>query len=187
MVSDSHGKLHLRWIKEEHVTVTEEPGGRYLWHFVPEEPVYPEKPALKVAQALYDLLASYDSLESLQVLQGDSTAMNTGWKAGTHALLEKMLGWKLFWSIRMLHTNELPLRHLIISLDGPTSSGTGFTGPVCRLLSKVNQMGYNPEFMALPVGEQLIKIPDSVLVTISTDQQMSYRLVKAVKSGVLSP
>ena len=72
MVSDSHGKLHLRRIKEEHVTVTEEPEGRYLWHFVPDDPVYPEKPALKVAQALYDFLVSYDSLESLQVLQGDS-------------------------------------------------------------------------------------------------------------------
>ena len=140
-----------------------------------------------MAQALYDLLASYDSLESLQVLQGDSTAMNTGWKAGTHALLEKMLGRKLFWSICMLHTNELHLRHLITSLDGPTSSGTGFTGPVCRLLSKANQMEYNPEFVALPGGEQLIKIPDSVLVTVSTDQQMSNRLVKAVKSGVLPP
>ena len=186
MVSDSHGKLHLRRIKEEHVTVTEEPGGRYLWHFVPDDPVYPEKPALKVAQALYDLV-SYDSLESLQVLQGDSTAINTGWKAGTHALLEKMLGRKLFWSICMLHTNELPLRHLITTMDGPTSSGTGFTGPVGRLLKKVNEMEYDPEFVALPGGEELIEIPDSVLVTMSTDQQMSYRLVKAVKSGVLPP
>ncbi|KAG0712866.1 hypothetical protein GWK47_017453 [Chionoecetes opilio] len=46
-----------------------------------------------------------------------------------------MLGRKLFWSICVLHTNELPLRHLITSIDGPTLSDTGFTGPcaVCCL------------------------------------------------------
>ncbi|KAG0702766.1 hypothetical protein GWK47_025015 [Chionoecetes opilio] len=48
---------------------TEEPSGRYLWHFVPEDPVPPEKPAFKVAQALYDLLVTYDSTDSLIVLQ----------------------------------------------------------------------------------------------------------------------
>ncbi|KAG0718738.1 Chitinase domain-containing protein 1 [Chionoecetes opilio] len=111
MVPDSYGKLHPRLIREEHVSVTEEPSGRYPWHFVPEDPVPPEKPAFKVAQALYDLLVTYDSTDSLIVLQGDSTRANTGWKGGTHAHLEKMLGRKLFWSICVLHTNELPLRH----------------------------------------------------------------------------
>ncbi|KAG0728087.1 hypothetical protein GWK47_033201 [Chionoecetes opilio] len=140
MVPDSYGKLHPRLIREEHVSVTEEPSGRYLWHFVPEDPLPPEKPAFKVAQALYDLLVTYDSTDSLIVLQGDSTRANTGWKGGTHAHLEKMLGRKLFWSICVLHTYELPLRHLITSIDGPTSSDTGFTSPVCSLLSSVNEM-----------------------------------------------
>ncbi|KAG0714883.1 hypothetical protein GWK47_013237 [Chionoecetes opilio] len=40
-----------------------------------------------------------------------------------------MLGRKLFWSICVLHTNELPCAPLITSIDGPTSSDTGFTGP----------------------------------------------------------
>ena len=83
----------------------------------------------------------------------------------------------------MIHTNELPLCHLIICLDGPTSSDTGFTGPVCRLLGKVNTMSYDPGFKALPGGEDLIKIPQSVLVKMSTGQQLSYKLVQAVKSG----
>ena len=68
-------------------------------------------------------------------------------------MLEKLLGRKLFWGICMIHTNELPLRHLITGLDGPTKSDTGFSGPVCSLLSKVNSMEYNPEFKGLPVGE----------------------------------
>ncbi|KAG0722390.1 hypothetical protein GWK47_006057 [Chionoecetes opilio] len=185
MVPDSYGKLHPRLIREEHVSVTEEPSGRYLWHFVPEDPVPPEKPAFKVAQALYDLLVTYDSTDSLIVLQGDSTRANTGWKGGTHAHLEKMLGRKLFWSICLLHTNELPLRHLITSIDGPTSSDTGFTGPVCSLLSSVNEMQYNAEFRGVPGGEDLTEIPEYILVNMSTDQQVSYQLVQAVKRGVL--
>ena len=159
----------MKMVKEEHVSVTEEPSGRYLWHFVPEEPVHPEKPALKVAQALYDLLETHDSLDSLLVLQGDSTNMNTGWRGGTHALLEKMLGRKLFWAVCMLHTNELPLRHLIIGLDGPTSSDTGFSGPVCKLLAKVNQMEYNSEFRCLMEGRPLVETPEDVLRNMSTD------------------
>ncbi|KAG0726565.1 hypothetical protein GWK47_036267 [Chionoecetes opilio] len=180
MVPDSYGKLHPRLMREEHVSVTEEPFGRYLWHFVPEDPVPPEKPAFKVAQALYDLLKTYDSTDSLIVLQGDSTRANTGWKGDTHAHLEKMLGRKLFWSIWGLHTNELPLRHLITSIDGPTSSDTGFTGPVCSLLSSVNEMQYNAEFRGVPGGEDLTEIPEYILVNMSTDQQVS-PAVQAVK------
>ena len=40
----------------------------------------------------------------------------------------------------MLHTNELPLRHLIANLDGPTNSKNGFKGPIGKLLSKVNKL-----------------------------------------------
>ena len=58
--------------------MTEEPSGKYLGHFVPEHPVPPEKPALKVAQGLLRLLLKYNSTESLMILSGDSTNMNTG-------------------------------------------------------------------------------------------------------------
>ncbi|KAG0715548.1 hypothetical protein GWK47_011734 [Chionoecetes opilio] len=150
-----------------------------------EDPVPPEKPAFKVAQALYDLLVKYDSTDSLIVLQGDSTRANTGWKGGTHAHVEMMLGRKLFWSICVLHTNELPLRHLITSIDGPTSSDTGFTGPVCSLLSRVNETQYNAEFRGVLGGEDLTEIPEYILVNMSTDQQVTYQLVQAVKRGVL--
>ena len=54
--------------------------------------------------------------------------------------LEKLIGRKCFWTICMLHTNELPLRHLIANLDGPTNSKNGFKGPIGKLLSKVNKL-----------------------------------------------
>ena len=187
MVEDSHGMVKMRMIKEEHIAVTEEPVGKYLTHFVPEDPIYPEKPALKTAQALYTILEKFDSLESLQILQGDSTNTNTGWRGGSHALLEKLLGRKLFWGICNIHTLELKLKHLIASIDGPTCSDTGFTGPVCSLLSKVNEMLFNPSFKAMPGGEDIIEIPAEVVARMSTDQKVCYKLVEAVKSGHLPP
>ncbi|KAG0709944.1 hypothetical protein GWK47_023799 [Chionoecetes opilio] len=90
-----------------------------------QDPVPPEKPAFKVAQALYDLLVTYDSTDSLIVLQ------------------------------------------------------------VCSLLSSVNEMQYNAEFRGVPGGEDLTEIPEYILVNMSTDQQVSYQLVQAVKRGVL--
>ena len=185
MVPDSTGKLKMMMITEEHEAVTEEPSGRYLTHFVPETPVHPEKPALKVAQGLYSILEQHGSTKSLQLLGGDSTNMNTGWKGGSHAHLEKLLGRRLFWGISSIHTNELPLCHLIAAIDGPTSSDKGFMGSVCSLLSKVNDMTYNPGFKGLPGGEDLIAMPENVVNSMSTDQRTSYKLVQAVKEGSL--
>lgn len=187
MVSDSFGQVRMRMIDEEHVSVSEEPSGKYLAHFVPDEPIHPEKPALKTAEALYAVLEKYNSVDSLQILQGDSTNTNTGWKGGSHAHLENLLGRKLYWAICNLHTNELPLRHLIELIDGPTSSDKGFSGPVCSLLSQVEQMEFNPRFNGMPDGEALITIPEEVLEKMSTDQKTCYKLVLAVKAGKLPP
>ena len=52
-----------------------------------------------------------------------------------------------YWSI--LHTNELPVRHLVTDIDGPTSWDKGFMGPVCSFLPKLDGVTYS-SFMALP-------------------------------------
>ena len=188
MVPDkATGKSKMRQVVEEHESVTEEPSGRYLGHFTPKPPSGNEKPALKVAQGIVELLQKHDSTESLMVLAGDSTNSNTGWKGGTHKWVEVLLGRRLFWAICNIHTNELLLRHLIADLDGPTSSKDGFTGPVGSLLPKVEQMSFNPNFEALPGGEDLLPLSDSVVKEMSTDQKSCYKLVQALKSGNLPP
>ena len=181
------GKSKMRMVVEEHESVTEEPSGQYLGHFTPKPPSGNEKPALKVAQGIVELLQKHDSTESLLVLAGDSTNSNTGWKGGTHKWVEELLGRRLCWSICNIHTNELLLRHLIAKLDGPTSSKDGFTGPVGSLLPKVEQMPYNPDFEALPGGEDLPTLSETVVKGMSTDQKCCYKLVKALKEGRLPP
>nr|XP_047129404.1 lithostathine-1-like [Hydra vulgaris] len=87
-----------------------------------------------------------------------------------------MLGHKCYWAICMKHTNELKLRHLLIFLDGPTSSKDGFTGYVYKNLK---WRGY----------AFLIKFPkldEKGIKNLSTDAYISYRYVNATKSGKLS-
>ena len=45
---------------------------------------------------------------------------------GVITLFEKYRGRKVHWSVCLLHTNELPLRHLFEKFDGPTSGKTFF-------------------------------------------------------------
>lgn len=185
LLADAQGKVHPRLVKEEHISVTWEPTGRYLSHFTPDPAVHPDKPAKKVAECLYDVLKKNGATESCIVIGGDSTNTNTGWLGGTHTHLECKLGHKCFWAICMKHTNEIKIKHLIEALDGPTSSKDGFTGPVCKLLSRVNFMPVNFNFRPLPDGEDLLYLTEEQTKQLTTDSFICYRYVKAIKEGKL--
>ena len=119
--------------------------------------------------------------ELCMIWGGDSTASNTGWKEGAIANLEKLFGHQCYCNC-MLHTNEFdPFRHLIVGIDGATTSSIVFLGPIGKLLGSVNEMECQPEFKALPGGEDLIILSKNVLYNMSTDQQLSYKLCNAVK------
>ena len=116
-------KYHPRVVKETHVAVTSEPDGQYRYHFTPDEPVFPHKPAYMEAQGLYMWMVKNGIDKDVLVLGGDSTNSNSGWDGGAMTWVERMLGRKLYWVICCLHCNELLLRHVISKLDGKTSSG----------------------------------------------------------------
>ncbi|XP_065671432.1 uncharacterized protein LOC136089384 [Hydra vulgaris] len=44
MINDSNGQLHPTIIKEQHITVTIEPAGRYQGHFTPNSHTYSDNP-----------------------------------------------------------------------------------------------------------------------------------------------
>ena len=185
------GKFHPSLIKEHHYTLTQEPEGRYLHHFSPADfPVDSKgkkvKPANSVALGVYDWIESHGAKQSIQVIGGDSENAMTGWNGGALCHLEKLLGHRCVWSVCMIHTNELPLKHLIEKLDGTTHSVSGFKGPIGKLLGKVHEMPVNYKFKAIPEGEDLIHLPEDIIKTLSTDQHNCYLLVKAIKTGDLS-
>ena len=189
LLNKETNKYHPSLVSEEHYTITQEPEGKYLHHFTPNDyncsSKGTTKPAKRIALGLYDWLDTYDAANSLQVIGGDSTNTITGWQGGAITHLEKLLGRKCMWVICMIHLNELPLRHLIEKLDGKTCSADKFKGEIGKLLPKVDQFKINYNFKALPEGEDMIDLPEDVVKSLSTDQQNCYLLVKAIKSGNL--
>ena len=70
----------------------------------------------------------------------DGTNVNTGANTGAIRLLELHLGHPVQWFICMFHCNLLPLRHLLIYLDGTTSGPTAFSGPIGKALPKCHEL-----------------------------------------------
>ncbi|GBN35123.1 hypothetical protein AVEN_68238-1 [Araneus ventricosus] len=74
------------------------------------------------------------SLQNLSVIGCDGANVNTGWKGGVIRLLETYIGRPLQWNISMLHTNELPLRHLILEMECCIKGPYSYSGPIGLLL-----------------------------------------------------
>ena len=108
-------------IKEEHYSVVKDPGGDYLFHFVPDM-INNKKKAEVIADHIVDWLNSKNQNQNLMAIGGDSTNVNTGWAGGVMQWVEKKLNRRLVWIVCDLHTGELGLRHLIEHLDGPMIS-----------------------------------------------------------------
>ena len=179
-------KYYPAVIEEEHYTLTQEPLGRYLHHFTPDPSSKKAPAALQIASGVFEWIESHGVKETLMVIGGDSTNTITGPEGGAITHLEKLLNHKLHWSICMIHINELPLRHLISNLDGTTNSSVGYSGPIGKLLSKVNELSVNYNFKAMPGGMDLIYLPENIVKNLSTDQKNCYLLVNAIKNGDLS-
>ena len=183
MKDDESGKFHKRVVQEEHITVTEEPKGTYITHFTPEEADKTAKPAYQQAKGLYEFLVDHRIDESLLLVIGDTTNSMTGAKGGLWAHLEEMLGRPLFLSLCSLHINELPLRHLMTALDGPTTSDKGWSGPIGKLLSNVNTMSRLREFEPIKELEPMVQLTEKVVKGLSTDSQLAYRLTQTIVKG----
>ena len=161
-------------IKEEHYSVVNEPGSNYLFHFTPEAATTEEPHAEQIAKALFAWLKERGLDKTVWATGGDSTNVNTGVKAGVMRKLELHLRRKLVWLVCNLHTNELPLRHLIAHLDGPTLSHNQFSGPIGKLLASATDMDINPNFTPIIVGPPLMKLSNKVIEDLSTDQHYGY-------------
>ena len=169
--------------KEEHYSVVSEPGGQYLFHFTPPPADKDHKAAEQIAIELVKWMKEYGVDKTLKFIGGDSTNVNSGIWGGTFQHVEKLLGRPLNWIVCGLHLVELPLRHLIIELDGPTKSDTGFQGPLGKALDTVTNLPINKRFKALNNGNDMIELPDEIVKDLSTDQRYGYEICVAIRNG----
>ncbi len=90
-----------------------------------------------MADITYSVQEEYDSVESLDAVLMDNTAVNTDFAGGLCACLEKKLSRMLHLIDCFLHINELPLSKIIKELDGPTKSANKFSGKIGQQLMKL--------------------------------------------------
>ena len=96
-----------------------EPGSEYLGHLTPCSGHGEE-----IAKSLHNFLSQNKvDISELIAVGCDGTSINTGKSKGVIACLEEKLRREVQHLVCILHTNELPVRHLLPKLDG------GTTGP----------------------------------------------------------
>jgi hypothetical protein len=180
IVVDGDGDEFARTEFEEHYTITDPT--RYLTHITPEEGTGAKGTADKVIE----FLSEVKQLENVQVVGGDSTSSNTGWRDGAIHHIEDGKSEKVVWDICMLHTNELPLRHIMKDQGMETSGANTFTGELGQLVKDdVHDFEVNESFEKLDFAADLRDIPEEIIADLSGDQKYLYKIVKMIITGEL--
>ena len=59
VIDDTTGRYHQRYVRQENISVTSEPDGRYLFHHTPEPPTLTSTPAGQSAVCLHEWMVEY--------------------------------------------------------------------------------------------------------------------------------
>ena len=177
-VENNEGHNKNVFQNQEHTVLISEPGGKYLGHLTTDD-----KKAVTICNAILEYLGKTDSIPEVKVLGADSTSTNTGVNGGIIRLFEDERGMKVHWAICLLHTNELPLRHLIDKVDGPTSGNQTFKGPIGKTLMKVGEWDWNNKFRSIRKAPSLPEFSDEVFNSLSSDQKYLYLSAASIRSG----
>ena len=167
----------------EHMVYTSEPGGEYLEH---SEIAEGKGTGWDLSEDFYEVVVENNSVDSLEAVLCDGTAVNTGNRTGFICYLERKLQRNLLWLVCQLHGNELPLRHVFDHFDGGfgTSGPTSFHGPLGKACA-VEDIHLPPVVNFSPIPSTVPELPDSVLHDLSRDQQLLYGYARGISAGKL--
>lgn len=178
MMIKSESKRARTEVTEEHITVLSEPGSKYIGHFSVSS-----GSANNIVNGLYDFcIQKKIDVNKIDSIGCDGTNTNVGWRAGVIRKFEEKLGKPLQWIVCQLHSNELPLRHLLIHLDGKTSGPRQFTGPIGTALFETDFENL-PVIDFEPISADAIDINQEYISDLSSDQKYLLLMYQAVSSG----
>ena len=101
------------------------------------------------------------------------------------ACLERKLNRKLHMIGCFLHMNELPPRHLIIELDGPTVTGNRLSGPIGSLLHGDQTYRLEPvNFARVPITAPRPEVKE--IEMLSDDQRLLMEYMFGISEGKIS-
>lgn len=176
MIEMVGSKRSRRTQTEEHYSLIQEPGSKYLCHVSPTSGLSKD-----LALAIVTHLAKMNiSLEELDLIGSDGIAINTGWKNGVIRQIELKVRRPLQWCICLLHFNELLFRHLFQHLDGATTGPSSFSGKIGQ------QMKACEKFPVVDFLRIECTIPRVDKKVLSKDQLYLLDISAAINSGQCS-
>ena len=177
---ETDGKYSKSKEFEEHIVLIEEPNSIYLGHLNPKEGT-----AEIIGNELFNFLEKncIDIDEGLRVLGCDGAVVNTGIHHGICRRIEEKVDRPLHHFICLLHTNELLLHHLFKKLVGPTSGPKTHTGELAQAIQFKNCDHLEiANFVPIKV-KRYCEGTELDSLKLSTDQDLLFRLCKAVATG----
>ena len=169
---------------QKHIVLVGQPHNTYLDHIVVTEKPTKQR---KFAEIVCDLiLKELDAIGAellrIEVLGSDSEPTNTGPVGGVLRWIEYKKGNKVHWAVCLLHINELPFRKVFEVLDGGTTSGGEWKGPIGKLLPKAGTFKFNPNFQ--PIRAMKLKpISAEFRKSISKDLRTLYDVAMMIITG----
>ncbi|KAF2889755.1 hypothetical protein ILUMI_16418 [Ignelater luminosus] len=122
--------FHRTVVIEEHISLLNEPGSKYLRHVTPLS-----GSGESTAKSIITFPNETGiNPEGLLAVRCDGIAVNTKKRNSPLQFLELEFSQPLQWLIRQLHMNKLPLRHLFEYLDGRTSGLKEYSGAIGKAL-----------------------------------------------------
>ena len=134
-----------------------------------------------MVQAVFDWLDENGMCQNIVAISRDSIAINTEWKRGALHFVVEEVGEKD--GIASMHTNELPLRHLIIDLDRPTQSDNAFVGTIGKLVTIETELYLNDSIPSIDIHIELIELEDDFVQNLSDEQKYLYQITRGIKAG----
>ena len=173
------GKMHPDTVPEEHIVLVEEPGSLYVTHLTPASGT-----ANNITDSIFNFLQEDEiDTSSIQVIGCDGTNVNTGTSGGILQHIEERLGRAVHWSVCLLHLNELLLKRIFEQIDGKTTGPKTFSGPIGKQLEICQTFPILRTFR--PIQSPIPQLSDEEISDLSTDQNLLYRLCKAINDGAV--
>lgn len=138
------------------------------------------KPA---SEAIMSVLTANNIENDIEALGSDGMNTNVGAEGGINHFIEVAVKRPLHWFVCLLHANELPLKALIVKLDGKTTGSNSFSGPIGKAIAKIERPTI-VNFEIFNGSTKLETLPLEVYNKLSNDQKYLYRIVNALVTGV---
>ena len=105
---------------------------------------------------------------------------NTSYKGRVIRLLEIKLNFPLQWSICVLHTCELPFRHIFLFFDGKSMGPSAFQGPIGKMITSRKEP-FEKIVKFKRISGKVPQLSDDFVKNLSCDAKYLYDICLAVQ------